>query len=83
VHGEQAAVQNEEHVFGLAISGADAAPLGLASNMRRGLRFYGDSVKDMDTTDSPALDERAESANNSFHFREFRHVRRMRSRSGL
>jgi len=57
MHRQQAAVQNEKHIFAFAIDGANAAALGLAGDMRSGLRLRGDGVKDMNTADSPALDE--------------------------
>jgi hypothetical protein len=75
VHGEQSAIQNEEHIFAPAIDDANATALSFAAHKRIGLRLRGDGVKDMDTTDSPALDKRTQRANNGFHFREFRHGR--------
>jgi hypothetical protein len=78
VHGEQAAVQKEKHIFAFASDSADAAALGMPDEMRGRLRFYGDEMKDVNAADSAALDKRTKSANDSFHFWEFRHRRRCR-----
>ena len=75
MHGQNAVVQNEQHVFGSALDGANAAALHMACEVRSGLRLCGDGVKNMNTTDSPTLDERTEGAYDGFHFREFRHGR--------
>jgi len=78
---EQAAVQNEKHIFALAFDGADAAALHIAGDVRGGLRLRGDGVKDVNATDSPTLDQGTERANDSFDFRKFRHRRWARSRA--
>src|SRR6266849_879522 len=83
MHGQQAAVQNKKNIFAFAIDGANAAALGMASEMRGSLRLRGDGVKDVNATDSPALDEGTEGAYDSFHFREFRHGRGTESRARL
>jgi len=41
----------------LAIDNANAAALGLASDLRRVLGLRGDGVKDVNATNFPALDE--------------------------
>src|SRR5713226_3230671 len=83
MHGQQAAVQDKKNIFALAIGGANAAALGMPGEMRSGLRLCGDGVKDVNATDSPALDEGTEGAYDSFHFREFRHGRGTESRARL
>jgi hypothetical protein len=83
MHREQAAGQNEKNIFALAIHDANASALRVASDIRSGLRLCGDSVKDVNATDSPALDERSKCTNDSFHFREFRHEGYAYSRAGL
>jgi len=57
VHRQQPAVQYEKHIFPLAIDNANAAALGLASDLRRVLGLRGDGVKDVNATNFPALDE--------------------------
>src|ERR1700719_1872240 len=80
MHCQQPAVQDEKHILAFAIHDANAATLGLKGDARSGLRLRGDRVKDVDATDSPTLGEGTERANDSFHFREFRHKGWMRSR---
>ena len=75
MHGQEATVQSEENIFSFAADDSNAAALRLVGDMRSRLRFRGDGVKDVDTADSPALDEGPQRANDSFHFREFRHGR--------
>jgi hypothetical protein len=58
MHCQQAAVQNEKHIFAFAIDGSNAAALGFASDKRSGLGLRGDRVKDVNATDLPTLDER-------------------------
>jgi hypothetical protein len=57
MHGKQAAVEHEKHVFPLAIDGANAAPFGMAGDMPGGLRLRGNWMKDVNRTDSAALDK--------------------------
>src|SRR5713226_2061839 len=83
MHGQQAAVQDEKNIFALALDDANAAALGTAGEMRSVLRLCGDGMKDVNAMDSPILDERAYGADDSFHFREFRHGRGTESRARL
>src|SRR5258708_2098103 len=83
MHCQQAAVQNEKHIFAFATDGSYAAALDLASDMRSGLGLCSDGVKDVNATDSPILDQRTERSNDGFDFREFGHERRTRSRTRL
>src|SRR5713101_3650662 len=83
MHGQQAAIQDEQNIFALAIDDANATALGMPGETRSGLRLCGDGVKDVNATDSPALDEGTEGAYDSFHFREFRHGRGTESRARL
>jgi hypothetical protein len=57
MHCQQAAVQNKKHILAFAIDEANAAALGVAGDMRGGLRLCGNGVKDVGTTDSATLDE--------------------------
>src|SRR5258708_21295562 len=83
MHCQQAAVQDEKHIFAFSIDGANAAVLGVAGDMRNGLWLRGNRMEDVNATDSPTLNERTERANDSFHFREFRHDRSTESRTRL
>jgi hypothetical protein len=75
MHGQQAAIHDEKNIFALAFDGANTLALRMAGDMRSGLRLRGDGVKDVNATDSPALDEGPECADDSFYFRKFRHKR--------
>jgi hypothetical protein len=83
MHCQQAAVQNEKHIFAFATDGSYAAALDLASDMRSGLGLCSEGVKDVNATDSPILDQGTEGPNDSFDFREFRHEPCARSRTRL
>src|ERR1700741_3751826 len=83
VHSEQPAVQSEQNIFALATDDAEAAALSVLHEMRNRLRLCGDGMKDVSGADSPASDEGTKSANDSFHFRKFRHARCIRSSSRL
>src|SRR5260370_10423705 len=81
MHRQQHAVQSQKNIFAFAFDNANASALGMAGEMRSGLRLHGDGVKDVKAADSPTLSERAERLNDSFPFREFRHERRTGSRT--
>ena len=83
MHCQQAAVQDEKHIFAFAIDGSNAAALGMADDMRNGLGLRGDGVKNVNATDPPIPDEGTERADNSFYFRKFGHGRRTGSRTRL
>src|SRR5260370_30721266 len=83
MHCQQGAVEEEKHIFAFSIDGANAAVLGVAGDMRNGLWLRGNRMEDVNATDSPTLNERTERANDSFHFREFRHDRSRNQEPGL
>src|SRR6267143_2568225 len=83
MHGQQAAIQDEKNIFALALDGANATALSMPGQMRSGLRLCGDGMKDVNATYSATPDERVEGADDSFHFREFRHKRGTESRARL
>src|SRR5258705_13468779 len=83
MHCQQAAVQDEKHIFAFAIDGSNAAALGLAGDLRSCLRLRGGRMKDVNATDSPIPDEGTERADDSFYFRKFGHERNTRSRARL
>jgi hypothetical protein len=73
MHGQEAAIQEEKNIFALAFDGVNTMALRMAGDMRSGLRLRGDGVKDVNATDSAALGEGPECADDSFYFRKFRH----------
>src|SRR6266403_3953821 len=81
MHCQQAAVQDEKHIFAFATDDANAATLDSTGDALSGLRLRGDRVKYVDATDSPTLGQGTERANDSFHFGEFRHKGWMGSRT--
>jgi len=81
MHGHEAAVQSEKSIFAFAIDRSNAAVMGVAGEMGSGLRLGGNGMKDVHAKDSPALDKRAERADDCFYFREFGHKRSMGSRT--
>jgi len=83
MHGQQAAVQDEKNIFTLALDRANAAALRMAGEMRSNLRLGDDRMKNVNATDSPALDKGTQRANDSFYFWKFRHGGWTRSRARL
>jgi len=77
MHGQEAAIQDEQEILAFAIDDANALSLGMTRDMRSGLRPCGNGMKDVNATDSPAQHEGTESTSDGFHFREFGHGRRM------
>src|SRR5438876_11399846 len=73
--------QAEKQVFAFAIDYENALSLSMTRNMRSGLRFCGNGMKDVNATDSPTLHKGTKRAGNGFHFRKFRHGRSMGSSS--
>src|SRR5437660_11351467 len=75
--------QDEKQVFAFAIDDENALSLSMTRDMRSGLRFCGNGMKDVNATDSSTLDEGTKRAGNGFHFRKFGHGCSMGSRSRL
>src|SRR5438309_6986935 len=75
--------QDEKQVFAFAIDDENALSLSMTRDMRSGLRFCGNGMKDVNATDSSTLDERTKRAGNGFHFRKFGHGCSTGSRSRL
>jgi hypothetical protein len=74
VQFEQAAIEREQEVFPVARGIEDAAATDELRDFRWRLRFGGDGMKDVDTTDAASANERAQAAGYGFDFGKFGHV---------